>query len=114
MDELTERLTNGDHAVIVGGAQPSLPELRRRIEEIGYVSIKFTQTRGGTDLGMEVDRAACDLSGADFDQGTGSIHVEGTLVLNDDPVRLVADIELGTLAGTGHLVLVEEAAVAAD
>jgi hypothetical protein len=113
MNELTERLTNGDHPVCVGGSEPSREDLQQRIEEIGYVNIKFTGTRGGTDLGVKLDRAACDLSAADFAKGRGKLHVEGTLILNDDPVRCVADIDLKTLDGTGHLVLVEEAAAAA-
>jgi|SRR5579859_1422733 len=104
MDELTERLANGDHPVTVGGPQPSVEELRRRLAEVGYVSIKFTATRGGTDLPIRLDRDASDLSAADFDQASGTVHIEGTLVLNDDPVRCVADIDLSTLDGTGHLV----------
>jgi hypothetical protein len=34
--------------------------------------------------------------------------VEGTLTLNYVKVRCVADIELETLNGTGHLVMLEE------
>jgi hypothetical protein len=113
MDDLVERLSTGDHPVTVGGPQHSAEELRRRVEEIGIVFVKFTQTRGGTDLGITADRAACDLSGADFEQGTGTVHVEGTLILNDEPVRCVADIDLATLDGTGHLVVVDKSEVAA-
>jgi hypothetical protein len=36
------------------------------------------------------------------------VHVEGTLILNDDPVRCIADIDLATLNGTGRLVVVKE------
>ena len=75
--------------------------------------IKFTGTRGGTDLGIRLDREATDLSAADFEKGTGTIHVEGNLTLNYDPVRLFADIDLATLDGTGHLELREVAAEAA-
>lgn len=107
MNELTERLAGGSHTVVVGGAQPSPGELRQRMEETEYVLIKFTETRGGTELGVAVDRDASDLSAADFNQGTGTVHVEGTLVLNDDPVRCFADIDLATLSGTGHLVIAE-------
>jgi hypothetical protein len=115
MDELVQRLSTGDHPVTVGGPQPSPEELKRRVEEIGIVFIKFTGTRGGTDLGLNADRAACDLSAADFDEGTGTVHVEGTLILNDDPIRCIADIDLATLNGTGHLVVVEKSElVAAD
>ncbi len=108
MDELVQRLAEGDHPVTVGGPQPSLQELRKRIEEIGYAFIKFTDTRGGTDLGVRVDKAATDVSQADFESGSGTVHVEGTLTLNYVKVRCVADIDLATLNGTGHLVILEE------
>jgi hypothetical protein len=112
MDELTERLAN-DQPVTVGGPNPSVAELRRRVEEIGIVFIKFTQTRGGTDLGIRLDRTASDVSSADFDQSLGTAHVEGTLILNDDPVRCIADIDLATLNGTGRLVVIEESELVA-
>jgi hypothetical protein len=108
VDELTQRLANGDHPVTVGGRKPSLEELQRRLEAIGYALITFTGTRGGTELGVRLDRDATDISAADFAAGTGTVHVEGTLILNDDPVRCVADIDLATLDGTGHLVPVAE------
>ncbi len=109
MNELVERLANGEHPVTVGGPTPSVEEFKKRIEEIGYVFIKFTDTRGGTDLGVRVDKAATRLQQADFARATGVVHVEGTLTLNYVPVRCVADIDLATLSGTGHLVIVETA-----
>lgn len=108
MDELVQRLAEGDHPVTVGGPKPSLEEFRRRVEDMGYVFIKFTGTRGGTDLGVRVDKQATDLRQAYFDQRTGIAHVEGTLTLNYVKVRCVADIDLETLNGTGHLVVLEE------
>ena len=108
MNDLVQRLSEGDHPVIVGGPQPSLKEFRKRVEEMGYVFIKFTDTQGGTDLGVRVDKAAVDTSRADFDQGTGIVHVEGTLTLNYVKVRCVADVDLAQLKGTGHLLVLEE------
>jgi hypothetical protein len=113
MNELTERLATGDHPVTVGGPQPSVEDLKTRIDEIGWVHIKFTDTRGGTDLGIRLDTEATDLSQADFENGTGTIHVECNLTLNYDPVRLFADIDLATLNGTGHLEPRDVAAEAA-
>ncbi|MHC3475016.1 hypothetical protein ACYF6T_40950 [Streptomyces sp. 7R007] len=84
-----------------------MEELRKRIEEFQHVSIKFTGTRGGTDLGVRLDLAATDTGSADFDKGAGVVHVEGTLNLNGDDVRCVADLDLATLAGTGRLVVVQ-------
>lgn len=108
MHELTQRLSTGTHPVTVRGSQSSLEDIRRRLEETDHILVKFTGTRGGTELGFPVDRAASDLSAADFDNGSGMLHVEGNLILNDDPVRCVADIDLATLDGTGRLVPVEE------
>ena len=48
MNELVQRLSEGEHPVVVGGPQPSLSEFQKRIQELGYVFIKFTDTRGGT------------------------------------------------------------------
>jgi hypothetical protein len=65
----------------------------------------------GTEI---LDRAATDLSRANFDDGTGTVHVEGHLVLNDDAVRCIADIDLATLGGTGRLALEVKVAAAAE
>jgi hypothetical protein len=113
MNELTQRLTT-DQPVIVGGMHPSVEELRQRIFEMGYVLIKFTETRGGTELGVRLDTEATNSEKADFDEGTGVVHIEGTLILNDDPVRCFADIDLATLKGTGRLALAELQPSAAD
>lgn len=111
MNELVQRLAEGEHPVTVGGPQPSLEEFHKRLTDMGYVFIKFTGTRGGTDLGVRVDKAATDLSQADFPNAEGSVHVEGTLTLNYVKVRCVADINLATLNGSGHLVALEEVQV---
>jgi hypothetical protein len=102
MNDLTARLSV-DQPIIPGGSEPTVEELRERAGEMGYVLVKFTETRGATELGFPLDREATDLSGADFEQGTGNVHVEGDLVLNGDPVRCIADIDLETLKGTGRL-----------
>src|SRR5262245_11012871 len=108
MDELVQRLSEGDHPVTVGGPQPSLEEFKRRIEVSGYVFIKFTGTRGGTDLGVRIDKEATELSQTNFEQAIGTAHIEGTLTLNYLPVRCIADIDLATLNGTGHLMILEQ------
>lgn len=108
MNELVQRLSEGEHPVTVGGPQPSLEEFKKRVTDMKYVFIKFTGTRGGTDLGVRVDSDSTNLSQANFEQGSGTAHVEGTLTLNYVKVRCVADIDLSTLDGTGHLVALEE------
>lgn len=109
MNDLVQRLSVENQQITIGGSDPSLEEFKNRVENIGYVFIKFTNTSGGTDLGVRVDKSATNLSLADFAQHTGTIHIEGTLTLNYVKVRCIADIELATLNGTGHLITLEEA-----
>jgi hypothetical protein len=113
MDELTQRLAT-EQPIVMGGSEPTAGELRERVGDMGYVLVKFTETRGGTELGVRLDRDATELGTADFDNGTGTVHVEGFLILNDDPVRCIADIDLATLKGTGRLALVDKSVVTAD
>ncbi|HET8913526.1 MAG TPA: hypothetical protein VFN23_18785 [Ktedonobacteraceae bacterium] len=111
MDTLVATLSQGEHNVAVGGPKPSLADFQKRLEDMGYVFIKFTETRGGTDLGVRLDKSATDLSAARFDQRTGHVHLEGTLALNYVKVRCIADIHLATLQGTGRLVVLEDIGV---
>jgi hypothetical protein len=49
----------------------------------------------------------CDFSKADFENGSGIVHLEGGLTLDYVKVRYIADIDFKTLEGTGHLEKVE-------
>ncbi|MBE9170816.1 MbtH domain protein [Pleurocapsales cyanobacterium LEGE 06147] len=103
MNELVQRLSEGDHPVEASlRPDKTATALKERID-LGYVHIKFTGTRGGTELSVQLDRDACDLTRADFDHQSGSVHLVGELVLNYVKVRCVADIDLATLEGKGHL-----------
>lgn len=106
MSNLVERLAQGRHRLIYSRSS-SVSDLKKAIER-NYVLLKFTQTRGGTELGMELDLPACQLAGADFEKAQGKIHLEGELKLDYVPVRMVADLDLGTLEGEGQLVIREE------
>jgi hypothetical protein len=107
MNELVQRLTNGPHPIIAERSA-SAQELREQIDR-GFVLLKFPNTRGGTELGSQLDMEQTRLDGANFESGVGSVRLVGNLTLNYDKVQLVADIDLASLKGTGHLVLVEEA-----
>lgn len=105
MDELVERLAQGDHPVIASRAKTSV-ELKQSIDR-GYVLIKFTDTRGGTEIGLRLDGTP-DLSQADFEHSTGTIHLAGNLTLNYVKVRGIAEIDLANLQGRRHLEILEE------
>ena len=106
MDELVQRLAEGDHPIVTRRAE-SAEELRQSIDR-GYVLVTFTDTRGGTELGVRLNEERTDLGDADFDKGTGTVRLTGTLTLNYVKVRCVADIDLATLGGQGHLEILEE------
>jgi hypothetical protein len=104
MSHLVKRLSEGSHPLVFGraGTPERLAELKAAIER-QYVLLEFTGTRGGTELGLPLDRARCQLDGADFEIGAGRIHLEGELKLDDVAVRMVADLDLATLDGAGRL-----------
>jgi len=106
---LVERLCEGDHSVEVGLRPEKTVKLFKEAIDRDYVHIKFTQTKGGTELGFRLDRSASDFSNANFETGAGSAHVEGDLTLDYVRVKCIADIDLSMLAGKGRLVKVESA-----
>lgn len=104
MDELVERLSTGTHPVeIVVRADPEVDLLKESLAR-KYVHIKFTATRGGTELGVELDPAASRWTDEQVASRSGTIHLDGTLTLNFEPVRCTADIDLSELRGTGRLI----------
>jgi hypothetical protein len=103
MNELVQRLSEGKHPVEASlRSEKTATALKESIDR-GYVHIKFTNTKGGTDLGVKLDLEASNFNEADFDHQTGKVHLVGDLTLNYVKVRCIADIDLVTLNGNGHL-----------
>ncbi len=108
MNDLVQRLTKEQEVEASLRPEPTVPAFKAAIDR-GYVHVKFTQTRGGTELGVRLDQEKSDLN-ADFENGTGSVTVVGELTLDYVKVRCHATIDLATLKGTGYLVPLEEEA----
>lgn len=106
-NSLVDRLCEGSHAVEVGLRPERTAKLFKEAIDRDYVCIKFTQTKGGTEIGFRLDKDASDLSKANFESGKGPVHIEGNLTLDYVKVKCIADIELSTLEGMGHLVKVD-------
>jgi hypothetical protein len=107
VDELVERLSAGDHDVEVvlrAGRTPA--ELRACIDR-KYVHVRFTGTRGGTELGLPLELDRCTFDGAQWDAGGGQVHLEGALTLNFVKVRCLVDLDVASMAGTGRLQILE-------
>src|ERR1700677_1176267 len=105
---LVDRLSEGEHEVEISLRPDTTAKLFKEAVDRGYVHIKFTQTKGGTELGINLDEKASDFSGADFENGKGVAHLEGDITLNGVKVKCVADIELGIFSGKGGLVKLQD------
>ncbi|OGR09579.1 MAG: MbtH domain protein [Deltaproteobacteria bacterium RIFOXYB12_FULL_58_9] len=107
MNELVQRLTKEQEVEASLRPEPRLDLFKAAIDR-NYVHIRFTQTKGGTELGVRMDTSACDLTAGDFDKGTGKVKIVGGLILNYVRVRCHAEIDLKTLKGRGRLEIIEE------
>src|SRR5215470_7104960 len=103
MSALVRRLSEGSHPVeLVIRPDRTLEALRDCLER-RYVHIKFTGTQGGTELGVRVDESTYQQGLTAVTSDTGSIQIAGDLVFDYVPVRCVANIDLSTWQGMGHL-----------
>ena len=103
---LVDKLSEGDHPVEASLRPEKNVKLFKEAIDRNYVHIKFTNTRGGTELGVKLDSDHSDFSQADFENGIGTVHLEGSLTLDYIKVKCIADINLTSLQGQGHLVKV--------
>jgi uncharacterized protein YbdZ (MbtH family) len=90
VDDLVDRLCAGKHPVEM---------VRDRFDEAfkeGYVHVRFTGTRGGTELGIRLDPSQT-LQTAD------RLRIAGDLTLNFVRVRCFADVDRTSLSGDGWL-----------
>jgi hypothetical protein len=103
MSELVERLSSGRHPVILSlRPAPNVALLKESLDR-GFVYIKFTGTRGGTELGVTIDRERTAVDRSALESRSGIMKVIGDLTLDSVPVRCIADIDLATFAGEGYL-----------
>ena len=108
MSELPHKLAQGEHRVIYPSRlDDPIQELKDSIDR-DYVHVKFTETRGGTELGFKLDPEHSNLDGADWENKSGKIRLAGNLTLDYVKVRCEAELEIPSLEGTGHLVILEE------
>jgi len=107
MNELVKKLTQEQEIIASLRPEPTLEAFKAQVDR-KYVLAKFTQTRGGTELGIPLDQERSDLTGADFANGTGSAKIVGELTLDYTRVRFHGTIDLATLKGTGYLEPLED------
>jgi len=94
VDDLVDRLCVGKHPAEL---------VRDRFDEAfkeGYVHVRFTGTRGGTELGVRLDPARTR-------ETTSRLTIAGELTLNFERIRCFADVDRQSLSGEGWLERLE-------
>lgn len=107
MDELVKKLVSGKHSIIFEPKTKELSEIKERLNR-GFVFVKFLETDGETELGINLDNKLSLLGDADFNSGIGNLRLVGTCELNFIKVRCIAEIDLATRQGKGSLELLNE------
>lgn len=108
MSDLVKRLSEAPQDVEIEiRPEPTIQAFRERVDN-GYVHVRFPNTRGGTTLGVRLDKNLTDTSGGRFDDASGRVKLVGDLTLDYVKVQCRCDIDLATLKGSGYLVPVSE------
>jgi hypothetical protein len=96
MSPLVEKLSNGRHPVSVTRYKDAT-DIKEAIAR-GFVLVKFTETQGGTELGVSLDENVRSV-----DASSEKLNLCGSLSLDYQPVRCSVEIDLATLTGFGFL-----------
>ena len=105
MSELVQKLSREEQPVEISLRPERDIQAFKSCIDRGYVHVKFTETKGGTELGVRLDKDASKLN-ADFEKGVGKITLVGGLTLDYVKVQCVAEIDLSSLSGKGRLIQV--------
>lgn len=104
-ESLVSRLSKGRHPIEARVyPENSVAAFKESIDR-KYCHIKFTDTRGGTELGFEPDSDRSNFKDADFDNQKGKVTLAGRLTLDYVKVMCCAEIELPSLKGEGYLII---------
>ena len=95
-ESLPVRLSRGPQPVELGLRPDKTVDALIRQIETGYVHVRFTETRGGTELTFPLEPGSTDRIKEQIARGEGPLRVSGKLTLDYVPVRCVADIDLAT------------------
>lgn len=106
--DLVARLSSCEQPVEVVLEGDSVSAGFKKQLALGVVKLKFTDTRGGTQLSVPLDPKLCDFCEANSDEANGRIRIGGTLALDYFAVRCLAEVELRTLRGLGKLEIVQD------
>ena len=103
LNDLVVRLTQ-EHDVECTRPRKTAAALKECIDR-NYVHVMFKTT--GTELGIQLYRSECKIE-ADYKNAKGTVYLVGGITLNYDKVKCIAEIDLSTCEGKGHLAPVSD------
>ena len=107
-ESLPVRLSAGTHPVELSlRPERNLDALLRQVKA-GCLHVRFTGTRGGTELSVPLETSVVHLIADQIARGEKAIQVIGALTLDYTRVRCFADIDVSTFAGSGRLELLTD------
>jgi len=105
MSDLIERLERTQDIVLAIRPTPTPDSFRLALER-GFVPVRFPNTRGGTELGIKLDRDSV-WSSEELSKGAGQVQIAGELSLDYTRVRFQGTIDIATMKGSGRLEPIE-------
>lgn len=105
---LVDYLCAGEHPVNAVLRPGESADLLRSCIQRRHVHIQFTDTQGGTELGVRLDDGVESEALEQLASQSGPIVIRGRLVLDSVPVRCIARLDPCTFRGTGKLERIEE------
>lgn len=103
MSDLVRRLIEQEHNVEVSFRPRGDAESFENCLKRGYIHLLFPNTKGGTELGIQIDPARSNVTEADLKQQKGKLLLVGTLQLDFIEVRCSAEIDAATFKGKARL-----------
>ncbi len=103
--DLVSFLSDGAHPIEVAERPISSAGVLREAIRSGNVHLAFIDTRGRTELRVNISDSQNQYDLTKFEEESGVIHIAGTCNLNSKDLELEADIDLGTLTGQGYVRL---------
>lgn len=99
---LMERLAGEGHRVEVRTrAEDKVAYLRERLQ-VGYLHVLFPDTRGGTEVGIQLDAASAKTALDVLERGD-DVKLSGTLTLDDVQAKCNIRLSLSDLSGRGGI-----------
>jgi len=103
INDLVKKLSTGNHEIELNHRGDNYEQIKERINS-GYILVKFINTLGGTEIGINIDKNNINFNEHNDDE---KMLIEGTSNLNYNKVKCIITIDKKTLKGKGYLKVID-------